>query len=83
MKKCIVTGIVNAREFHNGRQIHSSSTFYCLNGDIETNEDGDEVYITSRQKENSSESEDVIKLVKEMQPEIQEYIKNNKRYIEV
>jgi hypothetical protein len=77
MKKCIVTGVVTANRRDGG------NSFTVLNGDIEVNEQGEEVYITSRQKEDSSESEDVSCLVKDMDNSLQEYVKNNKRWIEV
>lgn len=56
--------------------------FWVLNGDIEGDKDGNEVYICTRMKKDSSESEDVFSLVKDMPQPIQDYIAVNKRFVE-
>jgi hypothetical protein len=77
MEKCIVTGILPRRCWVTGKNCPGS--FWILNGDIELDEQGKELYIESKIVEGTSESEDVIKHVDEMPKEVQEYIATHKR----
>lgn len=79
MKKCIVTGIVNDDESNNRT---GGNRFWVLNEDIEVDTDGNEVYVCSCMKKDSSELENVYSLVKDMTQPIQAYIAVNKRFIE-
>lgn len=79
MRVCIVTGIVPDIE-SNIRT--GGNRFWVLNGDIEGDKDGTEVYICTRMKKDSSEFEDVFSLVKDMPQPIQDYIAVNKRFVE-
>ena len=70
----LVSGIIYDDAFE---MMYGGSRFYHLNGDIETDETGNEIYIVSRKKENSSESEDVAYPVKNMPKLVQRYIKKH------
>lgn len=67
----VVSGIVYDDEY---ARRHGGNRFYHLNGDIETDAAGNAVYIENRQKEGSSESEDISFFVKDMPKLIQRYI---------
>lgn len=77
MEKCIVTGILSRKCWVTGRDCPGS--YWTLNGDIELDNHGREIYIESRMVEGTSKSEDVIKRVDEMPAEVQEYIATHKR----
>lgn len=79
MKKCIVTGIVDDIE---SNMRTGGNRFWFLNGDIEIDKEGNEVYICSRMKKDSSELEDVSSIVKDMPQPVQDYIAANKQFIE-
>lgn len=67
----IVSGIIYDDEY---ALMHGGNRFYYLNGDIETDINGRDVYIESRRKENGKESEDDTFLVKDMPKLVQRYI---------
>lgn len=67
----VVSGIIYDDNY---AVMHGGNRFYHLNGDIEINESGEEVYIESHKKDGSSESEDVAYPVKDMPKLVQRYI---------
>lgn len=79
MKKCIVSGIVKSAS----QKLKGVNGGWILNGDIETDKNSNEVYIESRRKEGSNEIEDVFYLVSEMDLELQKYITENKKWIDI
>lgn len=79
MKKTIITGTLNNE---NSWKLGKNS-FSVFNGDIETDKDGDEVYITERLKENSNEIEEVSIKIKTMPKYVQDFIQKNKQEIEL
>lgn len=79
MKKTIITGMLtNDESWKVGK-----NSFTCFNGDIEIDAEGDEVYIIERLKENSNETEEIITKIKTMPERLQQFIRENKREIEI
>jgi hypothetical protein len=52
-----------------------------INGDIEIDSEGDEVYIFARQKKDSNEIEEISTKVKTLSKRVQNFIQENKRVI--
>lgn len=77
MSKCVVTGCVKDR----GGLRYGSMGFWALNGDIEQDENGNEVYICECRAEHSDASVEVRTLVKDMPQEVQQYIADHKQII--
>ena len=67
----VVSGILYDDDY---AAMHGGNRFYYLNGDIETNGEGELVYIQSRKTDKDMESEDVEFLVKDMPKLVQRYI---------
>lgn len=67
----VVCGLIYDDEYHKRMGMHK---FYHLNGDIETNSEGEQVYICSIQNEETGEFEDVTERVSNMPDFIQKYI---------
>ncbi len=67
----VVSGIIYDDEY---ARCHGGSRFYHLNGDIETDEAGNTLYIESRKREDSSEFVDLSFPVETMPKLIQMYI---------
>ena len=68
----VVCGLIYDDEF-NART--GANRFYHLNGDIETNPDGEQVYICSMLNQDTGKSEDVCELVKNLPDVVQKFIK--------
>ncbi len=67
----IVCGLIYDDEFHLRT---GGNRFYHLNGDIETNSDGKQVYICDRQNPETGEFEDIVELVSNLPKCVQKYI---------
>lgn len=76
-KICVVCGIILDDE----AALKGFNQFLLINGDIETDADGNECYIWSRRRNGSCESEDAITMVKEMPEICQRYIARYKQYV--
>lgn len=75
MRKVVVTGLVlNIGKLPCGLPIHG-----ILNGDIETNERREQVYISSRFDAEKGDYEDVSVRLSDMPVAIREFIAQNKR----
>ncbi|MCI8979417.1 MAG: hypothetical protein HFE52_01985 [Clostridia bacterium] len=66
----VVCGLIYDDEFHART---GGNRFYHLNGDIETNTDGEQVYICTRQNQ-EGKSEDVRELVSNLPKVVQRFI---------
>lgn len=67
----VVCGLIYDDEFHART---GGNRFYHLNGDIETNSEGEQVYLCTRQNQQTGEFEDVSKLVSNLPNIVQRFI---------
>ncbi|MGN0107186.1 MAG: hypothetical protein ACI4A5_05775 [Hominilimicola sp.] len=67
----VVCGLIYDDEFHART---GGNRFYHLNGEIETISDGKQVYICTRQNQQTGKFEDAIELVSNLPKCVQKYI---------
>ena len=66
-----VCGLIYDDEF---KEKYGLSRFYHLNGEIERNEDGEDIYICSRYNENTGKSEDVSEKIVNLPAVVRKFI---------
>lgn len=76
----VVCGLIYDDEYHRRVGLHR---FYHFNGDIQTNSDGEQVYICTRQNQQTGEFEDISEAVSNLSEPAQKFIAKYTQSVDV